>query len=124
MRIIKLIIVVLLLTHIGVSIHNANAATPAQAGVYHSSLSEQKCLADNMYWEARNQSLRGMIAVALVVRNRVNDERYPHSYCEVIQEGPTRPSWKDPLLSLFQLDIVVSSAGTAMVNQIIFLQRI
>lgn len=97
MRIIKLIIVVLLLTHIGVSIHNANAATPAQAGVYHSSLSEQKCLADNMYWEARNQSLRGMIAVALVVRNRVNDERYPHSYCEVIQEGPTRPSWKDPL---------------------------
>ena len=53
------------------------------------------CLADNIYWEARNQPVRGMFAVAFVVDNRVSDKRYPDTYCEVIQQGPTRPSWKD-----------------------------
>ena len=53
------------------------------------------CLADNIYWEARNQPVKGMFAVAFVVDNRVGDDRYPNTYCEVIQQGPTRPSWKD-----------------------------
>ena len=53
------------------------------------------CMADNIYWEARNQSTRGMMAVAFVVRNRVNDKRFPHSYCEVVKQGPDRSSWKD-----------------------------
>ena len=56
---------------------------------------EVTCLADNMYFEARNQSLAGMLAVSNVVMNRVADERYPDTICEVVQEGPTRPSWKD-----------------------------
>jgi len=68
----------------------------AIAAEFHSHHSEMKCLADNVYWEARNQSGKGMIGVALVVRNRVNDDRFPHSYCEVIMEGPTQPSWKEP----------------------------
>ena len=67
----------------------------AQAGLLHSAESEQKCLADNIYWEARNQTGKGMIGVAFVTRNRVNDTRFPHSYCEVIKQGPERPSWKD-----------------------------
>ena len=36
-----------------------------------------------------------MFAVAFVVDNRVSDKRYPDTYCEVIHQGPTRPSWKD-----------------------------
>ena len=56
---------------------------------------EVTCLADNMYFEARNQSLAGMLAVSNVVMNRVADDRYPDSICEVVHEGPTRPSWKD-----------------------------
>ena len=67
----------------------------AVAGEYHSDYSEQKCLADNIYWEARNQEVKGMIAVALTTRNRVNDNRFPHSYCEVVQQGPTKQSWKN-----------------------------
>ncbi len=55
-----------------------------------------RCLADNVYWEARNQSVKGMIAVAWVVRNRVKDDRFPDDYCKVIYEGPQRPSWKNP----------------------------
>ena len=52
-----------------------------------------KCMADNIYWEARNQPVNGMIAVAFATLNRVNDERFPNSVCEVIRQGPTRPSW-------------------------------
>ena len=54
------------------------------------------CMALNIYHEAKNQSMIGQVAVALVVMNRVNDNRYPNRICEVIKEGPTRPSWKDP----------------------------
>ena len=57
---------------------------------------EVTCLADNMYWEARNQPIKGMIAVALVTMNRVADDRYPDTVCQVVEQGPTRPSWKDP----------------------------
>ena len=74
---------------------SAFGATTAEAGMYHSDESEQKCLADNIYFEARNQPAKGMIGVALVTRNRVNDTRFPHSYCEVIKQGPERPSWKN-----------------------------
>lgn len=45
---------------------------------------ETKCLADNIYFEARNESLKGQIAVALVTLNRVESEKYPDSICEVV----------------------------------------
>jgi spore germination cell wall hydrolase CwlJ-like protein len=54
------------------------------------------CLALNAYWEARNQDFQGMIAVNQVVMNRVESEYYPDTPCEVIMQGPTRPSWKNP----------------------------
>jgi spore germination cell wall hydrolase CwlJ-like protein len=55
---------------------------------------EIKCLADNIYWEARNQSRLGMIAVGRVVVNRVRSRNYPSTVCGVILQGPTRESWK------------------------------
>ena len=55
---------------------------------------EQYCMALNMYREAMNQSVAGMIAVGRVVMNRVKDRRWPSTPCEVIYEGPTRESWK------------------------------
>ena len=51
------------------------------------------CMADNIYWEARNQPVKGMWAVALVTDNRVEDERFPNSHCEVIKQGPTSKWW-------------------------------
>ena len=54
------------------------------------------CLALNTYHEAKNQSLVGQIATAQVVMNRVEDNRFPNTICEVVKEGPTRPSWEDP----------------------------
>tara|TARA_B100000131_G_C17981137_1_gene558666 strand:- start:186 stop:692 length:507 start_codon:yes stop_codon:yes gene_type:complete len=66
-------------------------ATPAQAEKAEDSI---ECLAQNIYFEARSQSLAGQMAVGLVTRNRVLDKRFPNSFCEVVYQGPTRPSWK------------------------------
>jgi|TARA_R110000824_G_scaffold67401_4_gene174682 spore germination cell wall hydrolase CwlJ-like protein len=55
---------------------------------------EVTCLADNMYFEARNQGVAGLLAVTNVVMNRVADTRYPDTICEVVQQGPTTLSWK------------------------------
>ena len=51
------------------------------------------CLAQNIYFEARDQPVIGQRAVAEVVLNRVFDPRWPDTVCEVIREGPTY-SWK------------------------------
>lgn len=54
-----------------------------------------KCLALNIYFEAGIESNAGKMAVANVVFNRVDSNRFPNSICEVVQQGPTRASWKD-----------------------------
>lgn len=59
------------------------------------------CLATNSYFEAKNQSLAGQLAVVLVVFNRVESEHFPNEVCEVILQGPVKESWKtkkDPSL--------------------------
>ena len=65
-----------------------------------------QCLALNMYHEARGQGSAGLLAVSSVVLNRVRDKRFPNDICEVIEQGPTRESWKtrqtpDPLDAVF-----------------------
>jgi len=57
-------------------------------------LEETMCLADNIYHESRNQGTAGQLAVAAVTLNRANDERFPDSICDVVKQGPTKPSWK------------------------------
>lgn len=47
---------------------------------------EIKCLADNIYFEARNQGEKGQWAIAHVTWNRVNHKLYPNSICEVVWE--------------------------------------
>jgi len=48
---------------------------------------ELKCLALNVYHEARNESLSGKMAVMLVTINRVTDERFPGTICQVVHQG-------------------------------------
>ena len=55
---------------------------------------QAKCLADNMYFEARNQGTAGIIAVSNVVLNRVISDKYPATICGVVRQGPTRESWR------------------------------
>jgi cell wall hydrolase len=49
-----------------------------------------QCLAEAVYYEARNQSDDGQRAVAQVVLNRVRHPAYPNSVCGVVYQGPMR----------------------------------
>ena len=44
------------------------------------------CLAMNVYWEARDQSLAGQVAVAQVTMNRVASPDYPNDVCSVVHQ--------------------------------------
>ena len=56
-------------------------ATPSQLDV--------KCLAQNIYFEARSSNLADQAAVADVVLNRVESRKYPNTICKVVQQGRT-----------------------------------
>ena len=61
---------------------------PISADVY--------CLTENIYRETGAESLEGQIAAAQVVLNRMNDDRYPSTACDVIYEhrnGVYQFSW-------------------------------
>lgn len=45
-----------------------------------------QCLADNAYYEAGNQSVKGMVAVTQVVLNRTKHEKFPETPCSVIRQ--------------------------------------
>ena len=47
---------------------------------------EKHCLAQNIYFEAGNQSLEGMAAVADVTINRKDNASYPNTICEVVYQ--------------------------------------
>jgi spore germination cell wall hydrolase CwlJ-like protein len=47
----------------------------------------EKCLADAVYFEARGESVRGQMAVAQVVMNRVFSGYYPDTVCGVVYQN-------------------------------------
>ena len=47
---------------------------------------EQDCLASAVYFEARGEPVKGQLAVAEVVLNRVASDQYPDSICAVVVE--------------------------------------
>jgi spore germination cell wall hydrolase CwlJ-like protein len=50
----------------------------------------EKCLADAVYFEARGEPLRGQMAVAQVVINRVFSGYYPNNVCGVVYQSTRR----------------------------------
>ena len=48
---------------------------------------EQYCMAEAVYFEARDQDFLGQIAVAIVIRNRMKDKRWPPTACGVVRDG-------------------------------------
>jgi N-acetylmuramoyl-L-alanine amidase len=50
---------------------------------------QMTCLAQNVYFEARNQSYSGQMAVSHVVLNRVEDPRFPDNICDVVKQART-----------------------------------
>ena len=78
--------------------HDA-AASGVQAGTYQAPINVSmhrtaakhqralKCLAMNIYWEARSEPVAGQVAVAAVTLNRVEDRRFPDDVCKVVRQG-------------------------------------
>jgi spore germination cell wall hydrolase CwlJ-like protein len=64
-------------------------AAGAQAGEHKAALqdAELRCLALNIYHEARGEPFEGKLAVGHVVLNRVADRRFPRGICTVIRQG-------------------------------------
>jgi hypothetical protein len=50
----------------------------------------EKCLADAVYFEARGEPLRGQMAVAQVIMNRVFSGYYPNNVCGVVYQNANR----------------------------------
>ncbi len=46
-----------------------------------------ECLALNVYHEARSEPLKGQVAVAAVILNRVESGQFPDSVCGVVKQG-------------------------------------
>ena len=55
------------------------------------------CMAVNIYHEAGNQSMIGQMAVGQVVLNRVADDRFPDTVCEVVKEAVTYKNSNKPV---------------------------
>jgi spore germination cell wall hydrolase CwlJ-like protein len=56
-----------------------------------------ECMAENTYFEAGHEPIKGRIAVNNVVLNRVKDDRFPKTPCAVINQkarGVCQFSWK------------------------------
>lgn len=61
-------------------------AFPAQAEYDNAVL----CLAQNIYHEARSQSMVEKVAISQVVLNRVNSRKYPNTVCKVVYQAIRR----------------------------------
>jgi len=54
---------------------------------------EMHCLAKNIYFEARGETLKGKIAVANVTMNRVDSPNYPNTICGVVYQAKHSKWW-------------------------------
>ena len=54
--------------------------------------SDLQCLAENIYFEARGEPLKGQYAVAEVTVNRTRAQNFPHTICSVVHEMRWDPS--------------------------------
>jgi len=51
---------------------------------------ERACLAEAVYFEARSETFTAQLAVANVILERVREDRYPGTICQVVHQGRYR----------------------------------
>lgn len=71
------------------TLEEQRVATEIEAQRFVASVGDDQllCLAQNIFFEARNQDIAGQVAVAWVTLNRVNTEQYPDSICGVVRQA-------------------------------------
>lgn len=93
-------------------------------------LTEKSCLAMTIYYEARGEPLAGQYAVADVVLNRVEDERFPDTICDVIKQK-NQFHWKKVLpgenfnwivAEIIAQDIISNETHRGITNGALFFQ--
>jgi N-acetylmuramoyl-L-alanine amidase len=52
---------------------------------------DESCLALSIYWEARGEGRRGMVAVGWTILNRVEHDGFPSTPCAVVRQGGEQP---------------------------------
>lgn len=62
----------------------------------------RECLARNIYFEAKNQSIKGQIAVGIVTLKRVQHSKFPDSICGVVQHTRHRHADGFPVRNMCQ----------------------
>lgn len=70
---------------------SASVAKPKQVPPPQVSRRDKECLALNLYWEARGEGRKGMLAVGWVVLNRVDSHHFPDTVCAVVYQGGEQP---------------------------------
>ena len=75
-----------------VNADNQRAKSPAERLALDdkSRVKSEKCLAEAVYFESRGEAVRGQIAVAQVVMNRVFSGKYPDTVCGVVYQNKYR----------------------------------
>ncbi|MEY9359109.1 spore germination cell wall hydrolase CwlJ-like protein [Bradyrhizobium yuanmingense] len=75
-----------------VNAENQRAKSPAERLALDdkSRAKSEKCLAEAVYFEARGEAVRGQIAVAQVVMNRVFSGKYPDTVCGAVYQNKHR----------------------------------
>lgn len=69
-------------------------AVPREAARAARRASDLQCLAENIYFEARGETLQGQYAVAEVTLNRTLAPNFPHTICGVVHEMRWDPNRK------------------------------
>lgn len=75
-----------------VNVDNQRARSPAERLALDdkSRAKSEKCLAEAIYFESRGEAVRGQMAVAQVVMNRVFSGKYPDTVCGVVYQNKYR----------------------------------
>lgn len=77
---------------------HAEAEIVIQENIVYINKEEYNCLVKNIYFEARNQPIKGKQAIAVVTLERVRRKNYPPTICKVVSEerksGTCQFSWK------------------------------
>jgi len=76
------------------------------------------CIAAALYGEARGESIDGQIAIADVIRNRVEDARYADDACAVVFSGQFAPAteFRNPAALVTALGIAFSDATLGLTS--------
>jgi spore germination cell wall hydrolase CwlJ-like protein len=72
-------------------------AARREAALAHRRATDLKCLAENIYFEARGEPLEGQYAVAEVTMNRARSKYFPDTICGVVHEARWDPIRKRPV---------------------------